>query len=286
MKYNIRNNWVTTAGMIGKHPVLLMPFVFIAFFEFLALEIVCFASRAPLLSTLGPIIRKFFGEEYLHYPGSVFIAPQAFYYLDVAIYVILGVALTAVSVNMFNNYREGRPVRAGAIGKNTIKKYISFVLFGALMIFLMTLLKKGDAIILRKALRLASNHIEHKMLTNIYMLVMPLSLYVINLFLQLFFILTVPVIVIEKKGIVRALWRSVTLGLTNFFNILGIIFLPFLIYLPIILLKSRAAEIGSKTFPELAVILTGASLIIAVFIDSFMILCASQFLIDNERLKK
>ncbi|MDP3789263.1 MAG: hypothetical protein Q8R48_02550, partial [Candidatus Omnitrophota bacterium] len=70
MKYNIRKNWISTFEALSNNPVIFTPFIFIAFLECLVLEISYFSARFPLSSIFAPIIRKFFGEQFLHYPGN------------------------------------------------------------------------------------------------------------------------------------------------------------------------------------------------------------------------
>ena len=48
MKYDIRKNWLETLYLMMTKPVVIMPFVVIAFFECVALEFVYFSTRRPI----------------------------------------------------------------------------------------------------------------------------------------------------------------------------------------------------------------------------------------------
>lgn len=283
LRYNIRRNWVDVAGLIGKHPVVLLPFLYVAFFELLILETAYFASMRPLAVLTAPIIRKFLGEEFLHYPGSIYAVPQLFYYADMAIYIFLSVYMTAVSVGMFKKIKAGLPVKVGAVAGSVSKRYAALVLFGTLMIGLMVAAKKVDMLVLKKLVNMAGQTVSYGMIVNGYLLLLPLSIFIVTAVLQAFTIITVPAIVMRGTSFLQAVRKSVSFGLRNFFTLFSLIFVPFLAYLPVIALKSRATELSARSFPGLCILLTAAGVLVSVIVDPFILLCASQFLLDTEK---
>jgi len=80
--------------------------------------------------------------------------------------------------------------------------------------------------------------------------------------------------------LLRALATSISLGWRNFAGIFALIFLPFLVYLPILLLKSHSVKLIGKTFPGMNVYLAGCGIVLAIFLNCFVIVCASQFVLD------
>ncbi len=282
MKYKIRKNWSETFGVMAKHPIILMPFVFVAFLELLALEFLYFFSRVPLSYIANPIIRKFFGEAFIHYPGNLAVLPRLFYYKQVAIYVIVGAFLTAVAVNIFKNIKGGLPVRAKAMVRNTLKSYMSLLIYAILISVLVFFLQKADTFVFTKAMRLLSRLLKIS-ITPVYNIGFTLFLFLSNLIMQTFLIATIPIIVIERVSLLKALARSIMLGLRNFLTIFTLIFLPFFIYLPVIFLKSFSTQIMDKTFPEISLCITIIGIITTIFLDSFAIIAVSQFLLDRKK---
>jgi len=282
MKYKIRKNWSETFGVMAKNPIILMPFVLIAFLELLALEFLYFSSRVPLSYIANPIIRKFFGEAFIHYPGNLVVLPRLFYYKQVAIYVFVGAFLTAVAVNIFKNIKGGLPVRAKAMIRNTLKSYISLLVYAILISVLVFFVQKADTFVFTKAMRLLSRLLKISIMP-VYNIGFTLFLFLSNLMMQTFLIATIPIIVIERVSLLKAMARSIMLGLRNFLTIFALIFLPFFIYLPIILLKSFSTQIMDKTFPEISLYITVAGIVITIFLDSFAIIAVSQFLLDRKK---
>ena len=282
MAYNIRKNWVSSLDLIKSNPIVLFPFIIGAFFEGLALELIYFSARRPLSFIVGPIIRKFFGEGFNHYPAHLLLLPKLFYYAQLVIYASVGIFLMAIAVNMVKNIRMKLPVKTAALVKNALKRYLSFFVFAVIMVALMFLLKKADTFIYVKAMRFLSRFMP-QIVNKLFVIGLSLFLFFSNIILQVFFVLVVPIMVIQKKSLLKALGRSIYLSLRNFFSILALIILPFLLYLPITLIKGGSGVLIDKTFPEINLYLAGAGIIIAVFIECFITVCASQFLLDKEK---
>jgi hypothetical protein len=267
-------------GLMVKQPLVIMPFVIIAFLECLALEAVYFSTRNPISVIANPIIRKFFGEQFLHYPAYLVLLPKLFYYSQLLIYIFAGALLTAIAVNIFKNIREGLPVRADAMIKNASKSYISFFGYAIIIVIVVLLLKKFDIFAFTKFVKVLSKIGIHAS-TQIYYAGLTLVIFLSNIILQAFVLLTIPVMVIGRKRLIPALLQSISLGFRNFGTIATLIFLPFFVYLPITFLKSFSAELAEKTFPEINLYMTLLGIIVVVFLDCFIIICASRFLMDR-----
>lgn len=282
MKYNIHKNWLDSFELIKLRPVILLPFIVVAFLESLALELICFSTRFPLSSVASPIIRKFFGESFNHYPINFVILPKLFYYKQIGIYVVLGVFLSAICINIFKNTKEGLPLKANALIRNAASRYFSFLIYGVLMILLIVLLQRIDTFVFAKGMRFVSRYLT-QLTPVIYLVSFTLVLFATNLIMQTFFVLTIPIVVLEKKSLLKALIKSVNLGFRKFFTIFYLIFLPFLVYLPVIFLKSISSQLIDKTFPEITVYVTAIGIIVSLFADCFMVVSTSQFVLDSDK---
>lgn len=265
-----------------NQPIIIMPFVLIAFFEALALEVVYFSTRPPILPIAGPVIKKLFGEQFLHYPAYLVSLSKLFYYLQIVIYIIAGAFLVGISVNIFKNIKEKLPVRAKAMVKNSLKNYAYFFGYALIVVFMTFLLKKVDVYVFSKLFKLGLKFLPH-IQPQIYSICLMMAIFVSNIILQAFVILTIPIIVIDKMPLLKAFLKSMSLGFHNFGAIIALIFLPFLIYLPISVLKSVSDVLINKTFPEISFYITAAGIIASIFLDCFIIICISQFLLIKQK---
>ena len=282
MKYSIKKNWVASFEVILNNPVLLLPFVFIAFFETLTLELIYFSTRFPLSAIAAPIIRKFFGEAHLHYPAHLVIIPSIFYYVQIGIYITVGAFLTAISVNIFKNVKEKLPVRANAMVRNAAKRYGAFLLYGVIFMALMAALQPFDKFILVKAVHLAQK-IAPRISGQLISIGSTIFLFLTTFLLQAIFIASIPFMVLEKKPVFKAIFSSMALFIRNMFTVIGLIALPFLSYLPLVILKGVSRQLVDATFPEIVLAVTLAGSIASIFVDSFMLVCICRFITDRQK---
>ena len=284
MAYNIRKNWASSFNLMVEKPIVILPFIFIAFFEGLALGLIYYFPRQPLADVTGPIIRRFLGEIFMHYPANLLLLPKLFYYAQVVIYVFLGVFLAAISANIVKNVRAELPLKSGELIKNGLKRYTSFFIFGLFLVVFVFFLRKGDLFIFTKLMNLLSKDLPQAVIKSSPLL-LSLFLFFSNIILQTFLVLTIPLIVIKKKLLLVAMWQSIVLALRNFFSLFTLLLFPFLMYLPIALLKTDTLKLIDKTFPEINLYITIAGIILALFVECFVVICAAQFLLDQMRPK-
>ncbi len=284
MKYQVRKNWWNSLGLIISKPIVLLPFVVFAFVEGLALELIYFSSRKPISTLTAPIVRKFFGEKLLHYPNDLIILPEFLYYAQLVIYVFISVFLIAIGINVFKNLKTNLPLKVNALVRNAAKRYGSFVVYGIFVITAVLLLRKLDTVILIKIFKLASKEFPNAV-TNAGPFIAPIFLFITNLILQVFLVLTLPIMVMQKKSFSKALGKSIIVGARNFLSLFTLILIPYLIYFPVALLRSFSGKLAALTFPEINVVIAGIAIIVSMFADCFIIVCASQFLLDTEEVK-
>lgn len=284
MKYNIRKNWIDAFEALLKKPVIFTPFVIIGLLECLALELAYFSVRFPLAVVFAPIIKKFFGETFLHYPANLTILSKLFYSAQTGIYIFAGTLLTAVAVQVFVNIRTGHPVIIKAIVNSAAKKYVTFACYGVIYIVLMTVLERGEGFVLLKGSRYISRHF-FSISPVIYSTLAVSALFFTFVIVQAFLVLTIPIIIVEKKPLFRAIIGSIAMGARNFIKIFCLIAVPYLFYLPVIMTDTFLNTIMDKTFPEISFYITLLNIVTAVFVDSFVIVSVTQFLLATKKTK-
>ncbi len=279
---SVRENWIAAFELLTEKPVVFLPFFVIAFFEGLALEIILFATRHPLSVLFTPVIRKFFGEQFLHYPFNLLVVPRMFYAFQLVIYVVLGAFLGMISVIMVKNVLTRLPLKANAIVKNALKRYGAVVIYGLVIVGAMFVIQRFDTFLVTRVVRRIARDIPQHAPT-LYSFLYTIAVFVSNVIVQTFLIFTVPLLIVKDMPIWRALGGSIVRGAKWFLHIFPLLFVPLLVYLPVLLLKAFASAIVDKTFPEMTVIITVISILIAAVIECFIITSATQYLIVREK---
>lgn len=281
MRYNIKKNWIASLELMFTRPIVIFPFFIIAFLEALALELLFFSPRKPLSVLAAPVTRKLFGEAALHYPANLAALPKQFYYAQILIYVVIGVLLMGMAMEIVRTLRVDKTVKRNAVLKSTIARYPSFLIFGLLMVIALYLLKRTDAFIFLKAQRLIFGHLP-KVFSASSPYIFALFLFFSNMILQAFLILTIPLMIINKKSCFKAVWSSIVLTWKNFGVVFALVFFPFLLYIPVTLLKSGTHKLMDSTFPEVVLYVTGLGIILTAFIECLTLVCAAQFVLDTK----
>lgn len=279
---SVKTSWVNAFETVVKRPIVMMPFFIIAFFEGLALELIYFSTRKPLSVIAVPIIKKFSAEVFTHYPYYLAKVPKIFYYSQVLIYVFAGVFLSAISVNMLKNIKAGLPLKSNALIRNALDRYLSFIAFGAIMAAIIFLLERTGSFAYMQLVKMPLK-IFPNMAPKIHGFLFTCFMFLLDMIVQTFLVLTVPIIVIEKAPLWKAILRSMKLGLFNFFKILPLIALPLILYFPVMVLKSFSTDLAGKTFPEVVLFIAAAGIIASAFVECFIVTCASQFLLEINR---
>src|SRR3990167_8068562 len=78
------------------HPVILIPFLTLAFIQLLILEILFFFPRYPLSVFFNPIVRTLWGEGFVHFPNNYLILPKLFQNAQVFIYIFVSSYLISI----------------------------------------------------------------------------------------------------------------------------------------------------------------------------------------------
>jgi len=273
--------WRKSLELIIGNSRVVTPFVMLAFFEAMALVLIYFSPRKPLSCIFNPIIRKFQGELFVHYPGNFLALPKLFSYAQSAIYVLAGILLSAVTINMVRNIRAGLPVRTKALVRNASGRYFAFVVYGVLLTALMLLVRESGTVAFVKFAKLMARFLPEAAM-NVFPVILPIFIFVANITLYTFLILTVPILVIKKSSLLKALAESVRSGFRNFFAIFRVILVPFLFSLPVILLSSFSVTVARKTCPEIIALIALLKIIVSVSVECFIIICISQFLLDKQ----
>jgi len=284
---NITQIWQNSLELIAKRPILLLPFIIFGCIKGIALEFLYFSSRKPISFVISPIVRKFFGERFIHYPGNILLLPKLFYYAQTFIYISIGIFLAGISINIFKDIKAEKTLKPAVIIKNTAGHYMSFLGYGLIAVIIIFIARETDLFILRRCFGLASNYAPN-FVARVAPFITTLAIFLTNVFTEVFLALALPIIVIKKRPLFKALRESAYLGIRNFFGLFALLVVPFFMYLPISLLKLNhvSAKLAGLTFPEINVYIIVAGIVASLLIDCFVVICASQFLLDRGEVGK
>ncbi len=270
---------------LSSHPIILYPFILIAFLQTIALEILYFSPRPPLVSFFGPVVRTFWRKAFLHYPYNFLLLPKLFYYSQVAIYLFIGAYLSAVAVHIIQLINGNKTVTIRNAFRATFKLYIHIFVSALLSLILIKIFSDALNVVYVRATEIRSESGIYAILKNIILYGEPYFRLLIAVFVTTIFAYVIPVIIIEKAKIHKALWVNFkVLGKTLWTTFL-IIFLPMVLYVPILILRSSVAPYIDSNFPEGYALLILLSIVMTLFIDAFVLTAVTTlYLIKREHV--
>ena len=107
-----------------NNPIILIPFITIAFVQLLVLEVLYFSPRFPLASFFNPIIGTLWGAEFIHYPNNILILPKLFQNIQALVYIFISSFLIAVAIWIISAINDGKKVNFSLACKVTLRHYI------------------------------------------------------------------------------------------------------------------------------------------------------------------
>lgn len=254
---------------VCAHPIILLPFITIAFFQLLLLEILYFSPRQPLVHFFGPIITKFYGETHLHYPYNLLILPKLFSskFIQMPFYFLIICFFISTGVNIIHNINKSRNINFFSAIQTTLPRLVHIVSAGIIMAtFYFGLPRLYEIFFIERALAIRSVTGKFYILKQIVIEGAPYFHLFSDVLITTLFAFVLPIIVIENKKFYSAIWLSFKNLFQSFGSVFFIVFVSTLIYLPVLLLRNSIVSV-TKTNPEVLVWTLVFSIVVMMLVD-------------------
>lgn len=267
-----------------KSPIVFIPFVIFAIFEFISLTIIYFIPRDPLRAVLGPPIRTFWGERFLHFPTNFLLYPKLLSHCRMGLIILVGSLLTGVAVSLIFSIYNKKKAGLGQAFLTALKKYFSLLTVVFVFIVLFYAFTKVSYVGLVKYFR--AGH-QSLLFIKPQLWLGPILVcfnFVFAILIQSAFIYTIPIIIVETANPIKAIIRSLILFKKLFLITIILVGLPMLIYIPKLILDYNNVFLMVKFFPEVIIIVSALGIVLsALIIDPLITVCATYlYLMDKE----
>ncbi|MFH1860541.1 MAG: hypothetical protein ABH870_05970 [bacterium] len=257
--------WKVSFKSMWQCPAIFLPFAFIALCEMILLGILLLAPHPIMEPLLGPPIKRFFGEMFLHYPYNFSLLPTLFEYVSLPLTLVLMPLMCAVTVGMTSFVVNGEKADLGKNLGLSIKKYVPsfFLRIIVLLIYIgIFMLLKFLALqcyppALAKILHIPS----WRMLT----ICQYLSLF-ICLLVEPFLAYAIPIMILEKKKLFSAIKEGIIVGWSMYLPTIVIIAVPALFGACVVLVKQKMLSFFVNLLPESVLGVMACGFILSLFI--------------------
>jgi len=264
-----------------EHKIIFFPFCVIAFLQLLILEILYFAPRYPLNTFFGPLIRRIWSENYLHYPFNLTLLPKFFQDVQTPVYIFVSSFLIAMAIAIIVSINNDKKVEMSKIAKESWGAYVHVVIASIIIFFAVIAMGKVFGLVFNRALLISAQGGIKFWIKQVILLGAPTINFLISIFVATVFAYVLPIIVIDKKKIHSALLLNFKTLWGSFWFTFLVVLIPSLLYFPILLLRSTTSL--GDAMPDLRVLFLVLSIVVMVCIDA-IIYCAltTHYLLGKE----
>jgi hypothetical protein len=271
------HSYGTALSAIGKDPKIYLPFLIFAGIELLSLIVLYLAPRAPLRSVFGPIIRTFWGEQFLHYPQNFLLLPKLAGLARMNLSVLFGSLLTGVAVAYLYKMSFLKAVRkyGNLLFIVFILTISYYVLYKVMFIVLVKYFQAGHA----KLLFWGPNAWLGPFLSILNQL--------LALVLQSLFVYAIPIILTTERKFIGAIIGSARVFMKNFVLTILMVGIPMLIAIPLLFLNYNSQYLMTKIAPEVIFWLGVLGIMVnSLLLDPMITLSTAAFYAHENNVNK
>ncbi|MBI1977868.1 MAG: hypothetical protein HYS55_03865, partial [Candidatus Omnitrophica bacterium] len=196
-------------SVFRKNPTLIALFLWIGFFDLLALVLLFLAPMPPVSYVLAPIIRTFWSDQFLHYPNNFVLLPKLFSHAHFLISTVLGVFVTGLVIKKIDADLKGEKLSTLSAARPVLKYYLSLVIGWLISYAIFAFTLKGILALLPGSFLIQIG-----------------SGFVLGVLVQSFVVFLLPAIVLLENGFFKALFVGFQVGIKNLPLTSGLIFIP------------------------------------------------------------
>lgn len=264
----IGKSWAKSFDIVIRSPKIMLPFAIMAVLELIGLFLIFIAEQPPFVKHITPLILRFWGEQFLHYPFNLLLLSKLFYYLQLTLGIILGTFMSGVTINAVWQYCQKKTVSLISGSKQALVKYVSLLIITIIVLFVIEYVSSLEKNILLKIIMKESSFlgIDREDWTVLFIMFRV----VVGGILQGLFIFAQPAIMIDNKNFIAAIFRNLLYVFKNLFAACTLVVLPLCLYIPISILKVKIFPLMKRTCPEVVFVVLIAGVFISVFINVFI----------------
>ncbi|MFH1062121.1 MAG: hypothetical protein V1747_04455 [Candidatus Omnitrophota bacterium] len=280
----ISRSWALFWDICSKRGRIMMPFTIMALIELAAILAIFIFIQPPFTKFSSPIVLRFFGEQFLHYPFNLILTSQMFNYFQNISAIIIGTFVMGMTISAVAEYIQTREFNFKAAAKKTFLKYINLVIITLIVFFIMQFAQTVEKKILIKILMKGSSFLGIK--ADSWKMIFLFGFLISAAFIQSLFVFAQAAVMIDNKNFIMAIFKNLVFVLTNLFPACFLVIAPLLAYIPIILLKSNLFELMKRSFPEISFVVLVMGVLLTLFINLVITITSTKayILIKEKRI--
>ena len=260
-----------SCSILKRHPLFAFPFVLLALLEGIALYLLFLAPQEPFAKLLAPPIARFWGDQFVHYPGHLFLLPRLFYYAKLLLSFMPGMFVSAYFIGLIADVKLKRKTSRRYRIKTALHRFFAlFIIWG----FGMGVLKLVEILYTQAA---GWGDDSKVYLTSLQFLVFFLSFWA-----QILFLYALPLVILAGQSLFGALIGNFRYLKRLFLPTTFCIFLAAFLYLGLYIFEKDLVGLAARTSPEIIVVVLAVSIPLTMVINLLMTTATTLLFIDEQ----
>ncbi|MDI6781756.1 MAG: hypothetical protein QME49_06630 [bacterium] len=261
--------WKISFKSMWQCPAIFLPFAIITLCEIILLIILLLSPHPIMEPLLGPPIRRFFGEMFLHYPYNFSLLPTLFEYASLPLSLLLMPLMCAATVGMTAFVVNGEKAKLKKNLGLAVKKYVPSLFLWIIVLFIYICIFMLLKFLAVQCYPPALAKILHIPSWRMFTICQYLSLFVC-LLVEPFLAYAIPVMILEKKKLFSAIKEGIIVGWSLYLPTIVLILVPALFGACMVLIKQKMLSFFINFLPESVLGVMAGGFILTLFIGVLM----------------
>ncbi|MFH1283899.1 MAG: hypothetical protein ABII27_09595 [bacterium] len=261
----IKKSWVGAFDIIFRANKIAIPFGVIALLELVGIAALFIAIQPPAVKYITPIVLRFWGEQFLHYPYNLLLLSGLFSHLQVVLAVVLGTLCSGLTISNVFQYTQTEQFSYKTSFKKVLIKYVSLIIITILVLFLIKFSYSMEKRVLIKIMMKGQSFL--KLRSEDWSMLFIVFGVITAGFVQSVFAFAHTAIIIDNKNFITAIFRNIAFVFKNLSAVCVLVIVPLVVFIPVTLLKGNLFELMKRTAPEIVFAVLGLGVVISFFIN-------------------
>jgi hypothetical protein len=265
-------------AQVWNNPIIVIPFLLLALFQGMGLYLVYLSPQYPVSILLGPPVRAFFGEKFLHYPLNFIVLPKIYSYVINTVNFFPGILLNALQILIIDSLYNKKSMHLWQMLGLCIKKIHLLILFWLINYYCNYFSFKYSYSLLLFLNRFLSPYLSPlNPLINNHPKFYILFASGISFLCQILFLYALPLILLHNKNFYLSMKDNFKMLYRLFFPSVFLFSCGAIFFIPVLFIKTRILFFMQQYFPEIALSILGVEILI-MFILNYVLTTSTTYL--------
>ena len=268
-------SWKDAFNLMILQPKIMYPFLILAVLDVIGMIAIFLFEQPPLDRFLGPIVVRFYGRQFLHYPFNLLLLSQLFQYLQIVTSIIIGTFMSGLTISGVQQYFQTGEISYKVAMKKAVFKYINLIIITLAVFFLISYCYDLEKRALLKILSKGPSFLGIQA-SDWTMLALIFAVIFISGIIQSLFVLAQPAIMLDNKNFILAAFRSIYYAASNSFAASMLVIVPLLFFLPVTLVKNNLMPLIKRTAPEIVFVIIVLGILITMMVNVMITISSTR----------